>query len=103
MENYLRERVAGVVGCSVDDVDPRASLKEIDLDSMGALDLMFFAEVDLGIPMNVETFLDAPDLSSIARVLLTQLVTAGVPEPSFLTAAVDEASKDGEEWEEGLL
>jgi NAD(P)-dependent dehydrogenase (short-subunit alcohol dehydrogenase family)/aryl carrier-like protein len=95
---YAAERMAAVLGLSVDQLDVKRPISAQGFDSIMAIELKNRMESDLGIIVPLVRLLDGPSATELTQLLVDRLdetTQYGVDE-----AAEDEASRV---WEEGEI
>jgi phthiocerol/phenolphthiocerol synthesis type-I polyketide synthase D len=78
LEEYLRQKVAGVLRLSASALDSESSLTMLGLDSLMAIELKNRIELELQVHIPIVTFLQGPSITQFAGELLAQLA---VPTP----------------------
>ncbi len=80
----LRERLARVMASDSDDdslepesIDPGASLFNLGLDSLMAVEFAAIVQTDLGLRLDLEALTDDPSLDGLAKLALNQLTPQG--------------------------
>ncbi|KYF63083.1 type I polyketide synthase [Sorangium cellulosum] len=93
IESYLLEQVSGVVSLPRAEIDPGASLRELGLDSLMAMELKHRIEKELGLAVPVVDLLRGPS----PRELAGQMAGAS-PAPSGRAAAETAADARTKLW-----
>lgn len=70
---YLTGRLADILGCAGDRVDPDAALPALGVDSLGALRLRMAVQDDLGLSVDLPELLGRSSTASVARRLAQRL------------------------------
>jgi acyl transferase domain-containing protein/surfactin synthase thioesterase subunit/acyl carrier protein len=78
---YLQERAAQILQVSLAQLDEQASLHQLGMDSLIAVELRTWVRNDLDVDVPVERFLTTPTIRDLAAVINNQL-TAVSPSPS---------------------
>ncbi|QRK05997.1 acyltransferase domain-containing protein [Archangium violaceum] len=79
LESYLLHQAASVSGLAASDIDPEASLRELGLDSLGAVDLKGWIQKDLGVDVPVADLLQGPSPRHLAEQLAQSLTPIAAP------------------------
>lgn len=82
VEAYLRRELALILGIPADEIPAGASLLDMGLDSMQAMELIGDLEEDLGVTLDQKDLLERPSLLSIAAHLHAQLDQAAPKAPA---------------------
>ncbi|MGO9463278.1 MAG: SDR family NAD(P)-dependent oxidoreductase [Isosphaeraceae bacterium] len=77
--NFLKDKVARVLGSSPDKVDLSKPLTEIGLDSLMAVELRNWVEGELRVSLPIAELLQGPSVDRLADLLLEQLLKADAP------------------------
>ncbi|WP_414514556.1 SDR family NAD(P)-dependent oxidoreductase [Nostoc sp. PCC 9305] len=79
---YLKEKIAKVLGCSVERVDANQALSKAGLDSLMAIEIRNRIITELGIDLSLEKFVEGSSINQLADLLLKQLALQGLNENS---------------------
>ncbi len=98
LQEYLREKIARVLGASPSSIDPDRPLTELGLDSLIAVELMTALRIDIGLELPVVKLLQGITMNGLASLALerspgsaSQAVAAvPLPEPEAVPIAVFE-------------
>jgi acyl transferase domain-containing protein/NADPH:quinone reductase-like Zn-dependent oxidoreductase/SAM-dependent methyltransferase/acyl carrier protein len=74
--NFLKDKVARVLGSSPDKIDLAKPLTDLGLDSLMAVELRNWVEGELRVTLPIAELLQGPTVDRLADVLLDQLVKA---------------------------
>jgi len=77
--NFLKDKVARVLGSSPDKVDLTKPLTEVGLDSLMAVELRNWVEGELRVSLPIAELLQGPSVDRLADILLEQLLKADAP------------------------
>ena len=77
--NFLKDKVARVLGSSPDKVDLTKPLTEVGLDSLMAVELRNWVEGELRVSLPIAELLQGPSVDRLADLLLEQLLKADAP------------------------
>jgi NADPH:quinone reductase-like Zn-dependent oxidoreductase/acyl carrier protein len=86
--NFLKEKVARVLGSSPDKVDLARPLTDLGLDSLMAVELRNWVEGELRVTLPIAELLQGPTVDRLAELLLEQLTRADTPPAPARPAAV---------------
>ncbi|MEH2034150.1 MAG: SDR family NAD(P)-dependent oxidoreductase [Nostoc sp.] len=86
---YLKEKVAKVLGCSVERVDASQALSKAGLDSLMAIEIRNRIITELGIDLSLEKFVEGSSINQLADLLLKQLALQGLNENSAMEITED--------------
>jgi acyl transferase domain-containing protein/NADPH:quinone reductase-like Zn-dependent oxidoreductase/SAM-dependent methyltransferase/acyl carrier protein len=87
--NFLKEKVARVLGSSPDKVDLTKPLTEVGLDSLMAVELRNWVEGELRVTLPIAELLQGPSVDRLADLLLEQLLKAdAAPAPTPAESSV---------------
>ncbi|MDZ7963669.1 MAG: SDR family NAD(P)-dependent oxidoreductase [Nostoc sp. DedSLP03] len=86
---YLKEKIAKVLGCSVDRVDANQALSKAGLDSLMAIEIRNRIITELGIDLSLEKFVEGSSINQLADLLLKQLALQGLNENSAMEITED--------------
>ena len=73
LHEYLRDKIARVLGASNASIDPDRALTELGLDSLIAVDLMTALRIDLGLELTVVKLLQGVSMNALAALALEQV------------------------------
>jgi acyl transferase domain-containing protein/D-arabinose 1-dehydrogenase-like Zn-dependent alcohol dehydrogenase/trans-aconitate methyltransferase/acyl carrier protein len=74
--DFLKDKVARVLGSSADKVDLSKPLTEVGLDSLMAVELRNWVEGELRVSLPIAELLQGPSVDRLAELLLEQLLKA---------------------------
>jgi NADPH:quinone reductase-like Zn-dependent oxidoreductase/acyl carrier protein len=77
--NFLKDKVARVLGSSPDKVDLTKPLTEVGLDSLMAVELRNWVEGELRVSLPIAELLQGPSVDRLAELLLEQLLKSDAP------------------------
>lgn len=104
LEGYLREQTARVLELSVADVAFREPLNRMGIDSLMAVELRNVIEQDLGVTVELVSFLEGGSLSDMATELLSTQLNQGAPQQDDrLNRAMDLVDQMSDDAVEALL
>ncbi|MDZ8093949.1 MAG: SDR family NAD(P)-dependent oxidoreductase [Nostoc sp. DedQUE05] len=86
---YLKEKIAKVLGCSVDRVDANQALSKAGLDSLMAIEIRNRIITELKIDLSLEKFVEGSSINQLADLLLKQLALQGLNENSAMEITED--------------
>ncbi|MEH2172001.1 SDR family NAD(P)-dependent oxidoreductase [Nostoc sp.] len=86
---YLKEKIAKVLGCSVERVDASQALSKAGLDSLMAIEIRNRIITELGIDLSLEKFVEGSSINQLADLLLKQLALQGLNENSAMEITED--------------
>ena len=72
IDQYLREKIARVLGASAASIEPDRPLTEIGLDSLIAVELMTTLRIDIGLELPVVKLLQGVSMNGLATLALEQ-------------------------------
>jgi acyl-CoA synthetase (AMP-forming)/AMP-acid ligase II/acyl carrier protein len=73
LENYIREKLARTLKLSRAGLDMQLPFNSLGIDSLTAMELKNWIEIELGVDVPVTMFLDEPSLAAFTTHLLDQL------------------------------
>jgi len=79
LETHITERVARVLGTSLQKVDPGRRLTDMGVDSLMAVELQTIVERDFGVALQLTSFLGGISIAQLTSKLLEQLNVQPVP------------------------
>ncbi|MFN8641209.1 MAG: acyl carrier protein [Candidatus Binatia bacterium] len=79
---WLAARAARVLGCEVERVERRASLREMGLDSLTSFELLNWAQEAFGVPLATSDLAHWPSVEDLADHIL-ELRDAETPPPTL--------------------
>jgi 1-acyl-sn-glycerol-3-phosphate acyltransferase len=83
LDEYLRGKIARVLGASPASIEPDRALTEMGLDSLIAVELMTALRIDIGLELPVVKLLQGISMNGLASLALDQMpdATAAVAQP----------------------
>ena len=93
LTTYLRERIARVLGLNAARIDAAASLNNLGLDSLMAIELRNLAQTELALDIPVVKFIEDLSIVSLATQLSEQLVTDAETPSEFLARSRSESQR----------
>jgi acyl-CoA synthetase (AMP-forming)/AMP-acid ligase II/acyl carrier protein len=72
LEDYIREKIARTLKLSLSGLDVQLPFNSLGIDSLTAMELKNWIEIEMGVDVPVTMFLDEPSLAEFARHLLDQ-------------------------------
>lgn len=112
LQTYLTNQVAHVLGLPAAKLNLQQSLQHLGMDSLMALELKNWAEVELGISVPMVQFLQGPSIAQLTTLVLAQLADqpetseqpAGTAQPASAGSVLAQVeANDTEDWEVGAL
>jgi acyl-CoA synthetase (AMP-forming)/AMP-acid ligase II/acyl carrier protein len=100
LENYIREKIARTLKLSLAGLDVQLPFNSLGIDSLTAMELKNWIEIELGVDVPVTMFLDEPSLAEFSKHLLEQFnVQTGQSEQQRHNGHINGHSpkRDGEE------
>jgi len=88
LQMHITERVARVLGTSVQKVDPGWRLTDMGVDSLMAVELQTIVKRDFGVPLQLTSFLEGISVAQLTTKLLEQLTLDVGPVPGTTPEAV---------------
>jgi len=88
LETHITERVARVLGTSVQKVEPSRRLTDMGVDSLMAVELQTIVKRDFGVPLQLTSFLEGISVAQLTTRLLEQLALDAAPTPGTTPEAV---------------
>ena len=87
---FLKDKVARVLGSTPDKVDLTKPLTDVGLDSLMAVELRNWVEGELRVTLPIAELLQGPSVDRLADVLLEQLTKADAPPTPTRTELIEE-------------
>jgi len=89
VQGFLARHVAQILGAAAGQIDPAASLNQLGLDSLMALELINSVNAHLPAPLAISDVLSSSTLPAVAKVVLAKIeaAIAARPEPTVDAAA----------------
>jgi 1-acyl-sn-glycerol-3-phosphate acyltransferase len=87
LEEYLRGKVARVLGASPASIEPDRALTELGLDSLIAVELMTALRIDIGLELPVVKLLQGISMNGLASLALDQIPATAAVEPPVVVHA----------------
>jgi myxalamid-type polyketide synthase MxaB len=82
---YLQEQLGQMIGMEPAQLDPKASLRDLGIDSLIAMELKESIESSLGVVLPLQSFTDDPNLIGLVAQVLAHLETS-VPQLATIPA-----------------
>ncbi|HVF55637.1 MAG TPA: amino acid adenylation domain-containing protein, partial [Pyrinomonadaceae bacterium] len=100
LENWLRTKLAAMLGVSAGEIDVSVPLARYGVDSVASIELMHAVETGLGVRLPLAEFLQSPSLVELAARAAAQLQKAGDEKPDAHAPHPPqiEAEHAGENW-----
>ncbi len=78
----LRRLIAERLGLQISEIDPDLPITQYGIDSLAAIELAHMAEVNLGLTLPMESFLDGRSIAQLASVALVAQTSGALPAPA---------------------